>query len=92
MLCATLLTLAFVSSSNVYSEESYIVDVADKSTSQAMDCAMNTADVKLESGFYWDASDKEFIKYLARYNIKVDLATLDSMNVTQEMIQEDELP
>ena len=92
MICATLLTLAFVSSSNVYSEESYIVDTASNPNSQSVDCAMNTADVKLESGFYWQASDKEFTKYLARYNIKVDLATLDSMNVTQEMIQEDELP
>lgn len=92
MICVTLLTLAFVSSSNVYSEESYIVDVADKSTSQAMDCAMNTADVKLESGFYWESSNEEMAKYLKRYNIVANLNQLDSYSVTQEMLQEDELP
>lgn len=92
MLCATVLTLAFVSSSNIYSEESYIVDTATEANTQAIDCAMNTADVKLESGFYWNASDKEFTKYLARYNIKVDLATLDSMNVRQEMLSEEMIP
>jgi len=92
MICATVLTLAFVSASNVYSEESYIVDTASEAKTQAIDCAMNTADVKLESGFYWDGGDKELTKYLARYNIKVDLATLDSINVTQEMISEDMIP
>ncbi|RYY51309.1 MAG: hypothetical protein EOO06_00850 [Chitinophagaceae bacterium] len=92
MLCVTLLTLAFVSPSNVYSEESYIVDTASNPHTQSVDCAVNTADVKLESGFYWEASDKEFTKYLARYNIKADLATLDSMNVTQEMLSEDMIP
>jgi hypothetical protein len=92
MLCATILTLAFVSSSNVYSEESYIVDTASEAKTQAMDCAMNTADVKLESGFYWNASDKELTKYLARYNIKVDLPTLDSINVTQEMLSDGMIP
>jgi len=92
MICTTILTLAFVSASNVYSEESYIVDTATEAKTQAIDCAMNTADVKLESNWYWNASDKEFTKYLARYNIKVDLATLDSMNVTQEMLSEDMIP
>ena len=92
MLCATILTIAFVSPSNVYSEESYIVDTASNPHTQSIDSAMNTADVKLESAFYWDASDKEFTKYLSRYNIKVDLATLDSMNVTQEVLSEDMIP
>lgn len=92
MICITLLTLAFVSASNVYSEESYIVDVADKSTSQAMDCAMNTADVKLESAFYWDGSNEEMAKYLKRYNIVANLDQLDSYSVTQEYVSEDMLP
>jgi hypothetical protein len=97
MLCATILTLSFISAANVYSEESYIVDTASNAHTQAVDsqstdCNMNTLSVKQEAKVYWEATDKEMAKWLARYNIKADLAQLDSLNVTQEMISEDMIP
>lgn len=87
LICATILTVG-LGIDKKYSEESYIVDVA-KTT---QDCAVNTADVKLESQFYWNGSDEMFAKYLKRYNIEVTMKNLDDLNVTQEWIDESLIP
>lgn len=87
LICATILTIGLVTDKN-YSEESCIVDVAKTS----VDCAVNTADVKLESDFYWVSDDKVLAKYLRRYNIKIDMRHLDSLNVTQQWIDESLIP
>lgn len=88
MLCATILTLSFVSAANVYSEESYIVDTSPT----LQDCAINTANAQEDTKFYWEGTDENLVEYLNRYNIHVDLTKLDSMNVTQEMLSGDMIP
>lgn len=93
MICATLLTLGFVSTANVYSEETYIVDTVNSAApSQAMDCSINTAKVDADSKFYWDASNEQLSQWLARFNIVANLDQLDNLKVDQQYIAEDDLP
>lgn len=93
MICATILTLGFVSPANVYTEQSYIVDTANSGVSTAStDCSINTSKVLADSQFYWDAPDDQLAQWLSKWNIVADLTQLDDMSVTQEFISEDQIP
>lgn len=95
MLCTTLLTLSFVSAANVYSEESYIVDVAQNPATQSVDCQINTMNVLSESKVMWEASDKDVAQWLKKYNIVMtekQLSNLDSFDVRQEWVADVDVP